>query len=328
MYYQIENTKNLHKEQSSGAYKDPEFWPTFHEDMKKFKEDVIDAVNNKKPYILIRIGHSEFSLFNYIVPGQRKVGNLKGRHSNNKQTPQEYQYYYESILASDHVTTQIGYDFKEWINVVINYLNIYKKHKAENSIDTLLNNPVLFKENPEKLPINKLITMPLDIIYGLCANKWFLKTFKNRIGLIGNYKKLKVIKELMKHKEYRDYVENDHFTDYIAIPQNAALNSPDLEKNLEEAIKKSTCDIFLCGMGVSKLRVFYKFKEIRNCVYMDVGCGICALAGMVDIRRPYMGAWKNYRLKDYDYKGIDQIDWNYGLKGSRAKLKNNQVFLD
>ena len=170
-----------------------------------------------------------------------------------------------------------------------------------------------------------MINIPLDIIYGLFANKWFLQTFKNKIGLIGNSRKLNLIKELMKREEYRNYIGNDYFTDYIEIPQRAALNDPNLEKDLEKKIKKSTCDIFLCGMGISKLRVFYKIKEFRKCIFIDVGCGICALAGTVDIRRPYMGSWKNYRLKNYNYKTIDQIDWHYGLKRKKKKI---QIFLN
>ena len=138
-------------------------------------------------------------------------------------------------------------------------------------------------------------------------------------------KKLEVIQKLIEYPEYKEYLGVDLFTDYIKIKQRAALNDSKLEENLTNQIKKSKCDIFLCGMGVSKLRIFYKLKEIKNCIYIDVGCGICAIAGTVDIRRPYCGSWKNYRLPNYNYDEINQIDWFYGLK---KKGNNNQVFLE
>ncbi len=322
--YSIEGTKCLHKEQSRGAYKNKTFWPTFQEDINNFKEKLLEHRKKHSPFSLLRIGHSEFSLFNTIVPDKGKIGNLRGRHSNGKEKKKDHIYYYESLLNTDYITTQIGYDFKDWLNTLHNYKNQYIHYKTENKLDELLANPLLLTNNNQEYSIKQVIDMPLDIIYGLVANKWFFKTFKNKIGLIGSEHKINVIKVLMKRQEYREYLGTDCFTDYISIPQRAALNDPNLEANLEKALKASTCDIFLCGMGVSKLRIFYRIKDIRNCIYIDVGCGICAIAGMVDIRRPYMGLWKNYRLKGYDYSKVEQIDWDYGLK----KTDNNQVFIE
>jgi hypothetical protein len=323
--YKIEGTNNLHKEQHRKPYTTTDFWPTFQEDMNIFKNRIINCVKNKISFSLLRIGHSEFSLFNSIIPNKKGVGNLRGRHSNGTEKKEDHKYYYESLIKSDYITTQIGYGFKKWLNDVINYKNQYIKFKNDNKLDKLFKNPKLFLNNHKKYRIDQLINIPLDIIYGLCANKWFLKTFKNRIGLIGNIEKLKLIEKLLEYQEYRDYLGIDYFKDYIYIKQRAALNDSELEKYIEEKVKNSTCDIFLCGMGVSKLRIFYKLKEIKNCVYIDVGCGICALAGTVDIRRPYMGSWKNYRLKNYDYSKIEQIDWYYGLK---LPGNNNQVFIE
>ena len=47
-------------------------------------------------------------------------------------------------------------------------------------------------------------------------------------------------------------------------------------------------------------------KEYHPAVYLTVGCGIDAIAGVQDcIGRPYFGGWKNYRIKGYDYSKID-----------------------
>ena len=60
-------------------------------------------------------------------------------------------------------------------------------------------------------------TIATEFLYGLIMNKWFLKTFKGRIGLIGAGDKLDIITELMKRKEYQEYLGLDKFNDYIKI---------------------------------------------------------------------------------------------------------------
>ena len=326
--YTIENTINLHNEQLSGEYLNPNFWSTFYNDMEQFKTTLINHREQKIPFVLIRIGHSEFSLFNSIIPDKQNVGNLIGRHCTHIPDKHEFINYYESLINSDYITTQIGVDFKAWLNTVTNYKIIYLTYKYsrnEKNVNYLFNNLHLFNENHVNYEGKELMNMPLDIIYGLCANKWFLRTFKNKIGLIGSHEKMHLIKELMKHEEYRNYVENDYFTDYIGIIQKGALNNTMLNEQVEKQIKESTCDIFLCGVGCYKLAIFHKLKKIKNIIFIDIGCGICSLAGCVDIRRPYFGSWNNYRLNDYDYSNVEQIDWDYGLK---LKNNNNQILLE
>ena len=142
--YKIENTINLHKEQSSGAYRDKTFWPYFQEDINNFKCLLKNIRTTKSSFSLLRIGHSELSLFNSIIPNRNKVGNLKGRHSNGNETKEDHVYYYESLLNTDYITTQIGYDFKEWINLVVNYKDQYLNYKNKNKINYLLKNINIF----------------------------------------------------------------------------------------------------------------------------------------------------------------------------------------
>ena len=49
-------------------------------------------------------------------------------------------------------------------------------------------------------------------------------------------------------------------------------------------------------------------KEYSDAIFIDVGCGLDALAGIVCQDRPYFADWTDYRLKDYDYKSIDFMD--------------------
>ena len=76
-----------------------------------------------------------------------------------------------------------------------------------------------------------------------------------------------------------------------------------------ESLSKSRADIFIFGIGVSKLAVAHKFKNYKNSVFIDVGCGISALAGTTSLERPYFGEWTNFILNGYNYSEMDRIDY-------------------
>ena len=155
------------------------------------------------------------------------------------------------------------------------------------------------------------VDFPMDIIYGLVANRWILKTFKNRIALVGGSEKIQLIQKLMEYPEYRSYIENDYFTDYIEVPERFSSDNPEaLIANIGNKIKNSQADIFLFGIGVAKMAIAWQFKQYKEAVFLDIGCGMSALAGTCGIDRPYFGSWINYRLKNYNYSGVDPMDFN------------------
>jgi hypothetical protein len=155
------------------------------------------------------------------------------------------------------------------------------------------------------------IDFPMDIIYGLFANRWLLKTFKNRIALIGGCEKMKIIKKLMEYSEYRNYIENDYFVDYIEVPERFSCdNTDEIINGVGEKIKNSGADIFLFGIGISKLAISWQFKNYKDAIFIDIGCGMSALAGMCGIDRPYFGSWKNFRLSNFNYCSADPMDFN------------------
>ena len=140
----------------------------------------------------------------------------------------------------------------------------------------------------------------------------FLREFKNNISLIGGNEKIKVIKKLMEYKEYRDYVENDYFIDYISVPERFSCdNTEELILDLGEKIKKSSAKVFLFGIGISKMALAHQFKNYSNAIFIDIGCGMSGLAGTVETTRPYFGSWINFRIKDYDYSKVDPTNFNY-----------------
>jgi len=153
---------------------------------------------------------------------------------------------------------------------------------------------------------NRKIDFPADYGHGLVANKWFFKTFKGKIGLIGAKEKLQLIQELLKHKDYREYLGIDKFNDYIYIPQRFACDDVrSLEKNIAKQLANSSSDIFLLGIGHVKSALLYKLKEYKRSIYVDVGGAIDAIAGVINITRMYMGNWTNFQIRSCDYSVID-----------------------
>ena len=306
--YKIDNTSNIHPEQNRDRYTDPNFWPYFKEDMENFKQKLINSNNNNTALLVLRMGHAEHCLFNFLVPYNKKgsiiTNGILTRHYTGNQSIETWIKLLESISESDYVTTQIGDDFRNWIWDLIHYKNIYLEFKKNNNLNELFNNPILFSKNYNN---NENMDMPLDIIYGLIANKWLLKTFSNQIGFIGNDIKLSIIENLIKYPEYQKYIENDKFLNYIKIPQKCALENDNLENYIYNEIKNSSCKIYFIGAGVSKLKFFHNLKKIKsNGIFIDIGHGLDAIAGLAEHTRPYFGSWQNYKLKNYDYSSVDK----------------------
>lgn len=287
-HYSIPGTVCLHTEQNSGAYLDKDFWPNFYKDIETFKNDLIEKVEKNVPYTVLRVSHSEFIALRAGFTGTPQGGNFKGRHSaNNTVCPELFKRMLAAIHNADRVSTQIGYDFLEWMNEVANYSEpMYKCIKR---------------------PLYQIVDIPMDVIYALVANKWFFKTFKNKIGIIGAGPKVEAIRELMKYPQYREYIGCDYFTDYICIPQRQALDS-DVDELIEKELKNAKGKVFLIGAGVSKLKFYDKLKKSHNAVYIDVGHGIDMIAGHGDKYRPYCGDWVNYRVThENTFGNVDEM---------------------
>ena len=272
--YLIEGTINIEPEQLYGIeYNDPEFYPLFQEKITWFKNIIIDSINEKKGLVILRVYDGEFHFLNKNV-----VGNGPRRHFTKCLTDEFVNKFKQGCYKVDYISVQLNKYM----------LNEYSKIFPDRNVD-----------------------FPMDIIYGLTANKWLLKTFKNRIALIGGEGKMKLIKKLMEHKEYRDYINNDYFVNYIEVPERFSCdNTEELIKNIGNQISETNADLFLFGIGISKMAIAWQFKNYKNALFIAIGCGMSALAGSCGIDRPYYGGWTNYRLKNYDYSKIDSMDFN------------------
>ena len=181
----------------------------------------------------------------------------------------------------------------------------------------------IYPENRVKFAgvINRAVDFPAEFGYGLVANKWLLKTFAGQIGLIGAGSKLNIIKNLMEAPQYQEYLGLEKFEDYISLPQKFACDDLEAtEKMVASQLMKSTSKIFLMGMGHVKSGLIHRLSKYRNAVFLDVGASIDALAGIIDVDRPYAGDWTNYQIDDVQlYKGIDFLA--YDGKGKHIVLE-------
>lgn len=270
--YKIEGTDNICSyDLEHVTYNTPDTWPTFQEDYERFKNLLIHLVDAKLPKVFMRIGDGEL----FFLEGQ-SFGNIGNRHVSNIQALNLNEFR-EGFLHTDYKMIQL-------------YSHMIEKYKQ------------YFPNNP--------VDFPLEYAYSIIANRWLFKQFSGRIGIIGSEKKLEIIKKLFEHPEYREYIGMDGFVDYIPVQERFACDDiAGNEIRIGSMLKDSKSDIFIYGIGISKMALAHRFKNYKNAVYLDVGCGISALAGMTSLERPYFGAWKNYRLNDYDYSDVDQMDY-------------------
>ena len=70
------------------------------------------------------------------------------------------------------------------------------------------------------------------------------------------------------------------------------------ERMVGEQLKYTSSKIFLMGMGHVKSGLIHRLKKYTDAVFLDVGSAIDAIAGVIDIDRPYFGDWTNYQIDE------------------------------
>lgn len=154
----------------------------------------------------------------------------------------------------------------------------------------------------------KSIDYPAEYVYAAVASRWFFQKFDGRIGLIGAAEKIDLIDMLLQFEPYRKYLGVVNDVDLVRIPQKFACDDLDKTINMisEQLVGKSA-DLFLFGVGHVKSGIIEQLPLMHKATYVDVGSGIDALAGVIDIRRPYFGDWVNFQLPDQTV--YENIDW-------------------
>ncbi len=235
---------------------------------------ISEKVEKKESYTVIRVGDGEANFLRGIIKG-----NTKSRHYTSDSAPDNkyLKQFKDGLLACDSL-----------------HVEMYKS--VQGAFKGIYTN-LVFSE------------IPLECIYALVASR---KIFKSNytIGIIGADNKIAIIKQLFTHEEYRQYIGRDGFDDYISVPERGSSN--DVTALTQHIVNNlnPTVDIYLIGVGVAKMAIMQHLKEKTNAVFIDVGCGISALAGLVSNDRPYFADWINFRLKNFDYSQVDVMDAN------------------
>ena len=265
--YKIEGTVNNDTEPCFG---NPETYPKFQEELEQFKHHLVELVYLNEPKTFYKFGDGD-----YFFLRKDPVGSATpGRRALSKGYDQiNHEVFVEGAQLCDYYTCEI-----------------YPTNRGR------------FAQ-----VIDRKIDYPAEFGYGLVTNKWLLQTFSGMIGLIGADQKMNIIKNLMEAPQYQDYLGLEKFEDYISLPQQFACDDLDAtEKMVAEQLKNSSSKIFLMGMGHVKSGLIHRLKKHANAVFLDVGASIDALAGIIDINRPYAGDWTNYQIDEPElYDDVD-----------------------
>jgi len=279
--YKIEGTIN---NDQNPCFHDETTYPKFQEELEEFKHLLIELVYLNEPKTFYKFGDGDYYFLNKIPTGSA----TPGRRALSKSYDEiNHDAFVKGAQECDYYTCEIYPENR------VNYIDV----------------------------IQRRIDYPAEFGYGLVANKWLLKTFAGQIGLIGAGAKLNIIKNLMEAPQYQEYLGLEKFEDYISLPQKFACDDLEAtEEMVASQLMKSTSKIFLMGMGHVKSGLIHRLSKYRNAVFLDVGASIDALAGIIDVDRPYAGDWTNYQIDDVQlYKGIDFLA--YEGKGKHIVLE-------
>ncbi len=279
--YKIEGTIN---NDQNPCFQDETTYPQFQEELEEFKHLLIELVYLNEPKTFYKFGDGD-----YFFLRKESVGSATpGRRALSKSYDEiNHDVFVKGAQECDYYTCEIYPENR------VKFLDV----------------------------IQRRIDYPAEYGYGLVANKWLLQTFSGSIGIIGAGSKLNIIKNLMEAPQYQEYLGLEKFEDYISLPQKFACDDLEAtEKMVASQLMKSTSKIFLMGMGHVKSGLIPRLSKYRNAVFLDVGASIDALAGIIDIDRPYMADWTNYQIDDVQlYKGVDLLA--YDGKGKHIILE-------
>jgi len=279
--YKIEGTIN---NDQNPCFHDETTYPKFQEELEEFKNLLIELVYLNEPKTFYKFGDGDYYFLNKIPTGSA----TPGRRALSKSYDEiNHDAFVKGAQECDYYTCEIYPENR------VNFMDV----------------------------IQRRIDYPAEFGYGLVSNKWLLKTFAGQIGLIGAGLKLNIIKNLMEAPQYQEYLGLEKFEDYISLPQKFACDDLEAtEEMVASQLMKSTSKIFLMGMGHVKSGLIHRLSKYRNAVFLDVGASIDALAGIIDVDRPYAGDWTNYQIDDVQlYKGIDFLA--YDGKGKHIVLE-------
>ena len=282
--YKIEGSIN---NDNDPCFHDVNTYPLFQEKMEEFKKLLIELVDNNESKTFYKYGDGDYFFLTKQSVGSAAPGKRAlSRGYNNI----NHEQFVEGAQLCDYYTCEIYPTNKDRFEQVI----------------------------------NRKIDFPAEYGYGLVANKWLFKQFSGKIGLIGADTKINIIENLMEAEQYQEYLGLEKFEDYVRLPQQFACDDIDAtEKIVGEQLEKSSSKIFLMGMGHVKSGLIHRLKKYTDAVFLDVGSSIDAIAGIIDVNRPFFGDWTNYQIDEPSlYEGVDFLQYDSSI-GKHLVLERN-----
>ena len=271
--YRISGCTNL---AHASAYQNPEVYPDFRSHYWEFLSNLDSAIVAGQSHTYLHIGDGDY----YVLTGQAIGSARPGKRAISKPIDARTR---QRLLRNVEKAT-----YRSAL-IYPNYRNLLSKRFPSLSLD-----------------------YATEFIYASLSSRWLLKKYGPRIGLIGAGPKIRLIKDLMASEMYRSYLGTESFGSYVEIPQKFAADNPgELISSLRDQMGASNVDLYLLGMGSSKMAVLHELPRIQEAIYLDVGVGIDALAGIVNPWRPYFGSWVNHQFRDpsrYDDIDFLQVD--------------------
>ena len=283
-HYKIEGSIN---NDNDPCFHDVNTYPLFQEKMEDFKKLLIELVNNNESKTFYKYGDGDYFFLTKQSVGSAAPGKRAlSRGYNNI----NHEQFVEGAQLCDYYTCEIYPTNKDRFEQVI----------------------------------NRKIDFPAEYGYGLVANKWLFKQFSGKIGLIGADTKINIIENLMEAEQYQEYLGLEKFEDYVRLPQQFACDDLDAtEKMVGEQLQKTSSKIFLMGMGHVKSGLIHRLKKYTDAVFLDVGSSIDAIAGIIDVNRPFFGDWTNYQINEPPlYEGVDFLQYDSSI-GKHLVLERN-----
>jgi len=282
--YKIEGSIN---NDTDPCFHDMNTYPLFQEKMEEFKKLLIELVDNNESKTFYKYGDGDYFFLTKQSVGSAAPGKraLSKGYSNIN-----HEQFVEGAQLCDYYTCEIYPTNKDRFEQVI----------------------------------DRKIDFPAEYGYGLVANKWLFKQFSGKIGLIGADTKINIIENLMEAEQYQEYLGLEKFEDYVRLPQQFACDDIDAtEKMVGEQLQKTSSKIFLMGMGHVKSGLIHRLKKYTDAVFLDVGSSIDAIAGIIDVNRPFFGDWTNYQINEPPlYEGVDFLQYDSSI-GKHLVLERN-----
>ena len=167
--YKISGTINLDK---NICFSNKNTYPNFQIDLEKYKYFLKKIFLDNKSYTFYKFGDGDYFFLKKKPTGSAEPGrralSLKYEEINHK-------LFEEGAKMCDFYTCEIYPENRKMFSKIFN---------------------------------KKQIDYPAEFNYGLISNKWLLKEFRGKIGLIGAGSKLEIIKKLMLNKEYQNYLSS------------------------------------------------------------------------------------------------------------------------